>query len=107
MASVSHTQPELEPRILTMPELSQDSSLLHDVVAFINQEYLTHAKFEFGIRFSKDTMFVEENGPAGLCAIITSKGSIIATASFRKWRPDRHSEVDNLFEVPSAFIRNR
>ena len=99
MATTTHLSTDPNLQLLTMHDLSQRPDLLHDLVAFINLAYARPDKSETLPRFSHPQTLLDENGSDGLCAIIISQSTIIATASFRKWRPEPCGQVDELFKV--------
>jgi hypothetical protein len=98
MANGGHP-PSFPITIYRISEFLSQPDLLHSLVTMINNAYLKHKEFEAGLRFEYDLQMVEHLGESGICAVMHSGETIVATASLIKWRPPTGGPVDEALKV--------
>jgi GNAT superfamily N-acetyltransferase len=92
------TSPGL-PDVYTIDDLSHNPTLLHEIVALVNDAYwVAEVDFAPSLRFPQDRDMIEQLGPALLCAVVRLDDRIVATASLMPFREARDSEADEKFK---------
>ena len=90
--------------ILTISELASNATLLHELIEVINVAYKGQDFDCDDLRYQHDREMVEEMDGDDLCAVMTSDARVIATATFKRWRPEAGSPVDTALKVGLAHV---